>query len=264
MSRLQFFKIRFAISAAVLLFLCAVIRAFWYPGAYMDVSGAGKQVWVLVGVVIVAGPVLSTMVFRHGKKGLVMDIAILAIIELAVLGAATTLLYLRQPYFTVFAVDRFEAVSRQDVDDFDLAQQRFGHRPGHEPRLVFASLPEDPDRMQALIDETVLMGMPDIDRRPEFWSPYPSGVAAVRAASRPLSELAAAGSTHNRAVAGWLESSGRDSRNLRYLPLRGRAGDATLVIDAAIGYPVATIAVDPWVSASQNSEPSRDVEQTHE
>jgi hypothetical protein len=264
MSRLRFFQIRLALSAAVLLFVVGVIRALWYPGAYYDISGASKQVWILVAVAVVAGPVLTTAVFRPGKKGLAMDIGILAAVELAAVCAAAAVLYYRQPYFAVFAVDRFEAVSRQEIVDFEQAIQRFGRRPGHEPRLVFASLPQDPERMQALIDETVLMGMPDIDRRPEFWSAYPSGVAAVRAASHPLEQLANAGDGRRKRLVAWLDAAGHPAGALRYLPLRGKAGDAVVIIDAAIGYPVATLAIDPWTSAPEDGQPARDVEQTHE
>lgn len=264
MSRAHFFQVRLAISAAVLLFVYSAIRALWYPGAYYETAGASRQVWVLIAVVLVVGPVLSTLVYRPGKKGLATDLAVLAFVELAALGAAATLLFIRQPYFTVFAVDRFEAVSRQEVTNLAAARERFGDRPGHAPRLVFARLPEDPEHLQALIDETVLMGMPDIDRRPEFWWPYASGVGAVKAAGRPLPDLAAASADHAGVVAAWLRGRGRTAGEFLFLPLRGKAGDAALVIDAAIGYPVATIAVDPWVLAPEDREPPGDVEQAHQ
>ncbi|NIL93274.1 MAG: hypothetical protein GTO71_02270 [Woeseiaceae bacterium] len=241
----------------------SIIRAFWYPGAYYAISGVSKQVWVLVAVVFVVGPVLSTFVYRPGKKGLAMDLRILAGIELAALTVVAALLYLRQPYFTVFAIDRFEAVSRQGVVDFDAATAKFGTRPGHQPRLIFASLPEDPDRMQALIDETVLMGMADIDRRPEFWAPYASGIAAVKQAARPLADLMGADEERAKAVGAWLTSSGRSAGAFLYVPLRGKAADAVIVLDAAIGFPVGTIAVDPWLSTPQDGQPARDIEQTH-
>ena len=241
-----------------------MIRFFWYPGAYYAISGVSSQVWVLVAVVFVVGPILSTLVFRPGKKGLKMDLFILGAVEIAVIAAALAMMYLRQAYFTVFAIDRFEAIPRQEVVDFELARLQFGSRPGHEPRLVFASLPDDTERMQALIDETILMGMPDIDRRPEFWAPYPSGVALIKQEARPLEELIETASDESDRVAAWVEASERPISTFRFLPLRGKKGDAALVIDAAIGYPVATLAVDPWVSSPQDGEPAGDIEQAHE
>ena len=248
MPRARFFQVRLAVSAALLLLLVSVVRGLWYPGAYYDVSAVGSKLAILALVVFVAGPVLSTFVYRPGKKGLAMDLGILAGLELAAVVAAATVLYLRQPYFTVFAVDRFEAVSRQEVVDFEAARAQYGSRPGHEPRLVFASLPEDPDRMQALIDETVFMGMADIDRRPEFWSPYVSGINRVRQAARPLADLAMTDDDRGAAIANWLNANGRAVDRFLYLPLRGKAGDATIVLDAASGFPVATLPIVPWRS----------------
>jgi hypothetical protein len=264
MSRLNFFPIRLAISTALLLLAYSVIRLLWYPGAYFAISGVAGQVWMLVAVVLVVGPILSTLVFRPGKKGLKMDLWILGAIEVLAVAAALLIIYQRQPYFAVFAIDRFEAVSLPEVVDSDLARKEFGSRPGHEPRLIFASLPEDPERMQALIDETVLMGMPDIDRRPEFWAAYPAGVALVREAARPLEELIAAATEDAYEVSVWLESEDRSIHDYLFVPLRGRKGDAALIIDTMTGYPVASLAIDPWVSSTQDGEPPGDIEQTHE
>ena len=261
MSRPQFFLIRCAVSAALLLLVIAVLRTLWYPGAYYEVSGVAKQVWILVAVVLVAGPVLSTFVWVPGKAGLKMDLIILSALELLVLIVAATTLYLRQPYFTVFAVDRFETHSRYGVLDFDLARDRFGARPTHEPRLVVARLPEDLEERDQILEETLLQGMPDIGQRPEFWSPYVSGVAEVIAAARPLSDLLDSGGERARAVGAWLHSDGRDPGGYKYLPLSGKEHDAAVIIDRSIGFPVATIVVDPWVSASQDGEPASDIEQ---
>lgn len=255
---------RLALSAVLLLMVLAVIRLLWYPGAHFAISGVSSQLWILAAIVIVIGPILSTLVFRPGKKGLRMDLWILGGIEVAAIVIAMAVLFQRQPYFMVFAVDRFEAVPRHEVVDFELAKQRFGGRPGHEPRLVHAALPEDSKRMQDLIDETVFMGMPDIDRRPEFWSAYPTGVVLVKMAARPLEELVGKRQGRAGALTGWLERSGRPVQAFRFLPLRGKNSDAVVIIDALIGYPVATFAIDPWVSSSQDGEPPRDVEQTHQ
>lgn len=264
MSRIRFFPIRLAISAALLLLVYGVVRTVWYPGAYYGISGAAKQFWILAGVVFVTGPVLTTLVWRPGKKGMKFDLVALGGLELVVVLVAATVLYLRQPYFTVFAVDRFEALSRQEVVEFSRARTAFGSRPWREPRLVFASLPEDPERMQTLIDETIFGGMADIDRRPEFWAPYASGVASVKEAARPLSDLADFDEKRARAIKSWLSASDRPAGAFVFLPLRGKRGEATVVLDAAVGYPVATLAVDPWPSAPQDGEPSGDIEQAHE
>jgi len=245
MSRLQVFQWRLAGSGALLLLVFAVIRVFWYPGAYFGISGIQKQLWMLTGVMFVVGPVLSTLVYKPGKKGLAMDLGILAAIELAAVAVAVSILFQRQPYFAVFAVDRFVAVSRPEVVARPASFAEYGTRPGHEPRLIYAKLPEDPDVLSQLMDETLLQGMADIDRRPEFWEPYASGLAMIKSAARPLDDLLDSAAQHE-VVSDWLFDKADQPQDFVFLPLCGRAGDAVIVLHADTGFPVTTLAVDPW------------------
>lgn len=246
MTRLRVFQLRLLVSAALLLLVFGLVRQLWYPGAYFAISGADKQFLVLVAVAIVVGPALSAFVYKPGKKGLALDLGILAAIELLAVIAGGSLLFLRQPHFAVFAVDRFESVAQGEVKLASLQTALDTARPGHAPRLVYARLPEDPEVFSRLIDETVFYGMADIDRRPEFWEPYWNGIPVIKAAARPLTDLVQGNPQQRRAVATWLEANGSSASHYVYLPLRGRAGDAVIVLHADIGYPVATLGVDPW------------------
>jgi len=246
MSRLRLFQIRLAASAALLTVVFTLVHLLWYPGAYFTISGVSRHLWVVVGVVAVVGPVLSTFVYKPGKKGLVLDLVILAAAELAVLVAGSLLIFQGRPYFSVFAVDRFEAVALGEVSGSEVPEALLGRQADQQQRLIYAELPEDPERVSALIDETVLQGMADIDRRPEFWKPYSDGVATVKAAARPLEALLGRNDRRSDAVNKWLEKSGGSAQDYIVLPLRGRADDAIIILSADSGYPVGTLAVDPW------------------
>lgn len=246
MSRLRLFLTRLAASAALLLLVFTLVRLRWYPGAYFTISGVSTQLWILAGVVMVVGPILSTFVYKPAKKGLIMDLGILAAVELAAVIVAAAMLFQGRPYFAVFAVDRFEAVAWQDISGSDVPQDFLVGQPGQKQRLVYAELPEDPERMLALIDETVFQGMADIDRRPEFWKPYSDGIVTVKAAARPLEALLDRDDRRSVAVNKWLVKSGGSAQDYIVLPLRGRADDAIIILGADTGYPVATLAIDPW------------------
>jgi hypothetical protein len=246
MSRVRLFQIRLAASAALLLVVFTFVRLLWYPGAYFTISGVSRQLWVLAGVVAVVGPVLSTFVYKPGKKGLVLDLVILAALELGVLVAASLVIFQGRPYFSVFAVDRFEAVALGGVNGADVPEALLGRQSDQQQRLIYAALPEDPERLSKLIDETVFQGMTDIDRRPEFWKPYSDGVATVKAAARPLQALLGRNDRRATAVNKWLLKSGGSAQDFIVLPLRGRADDAIIILSADSGYPVGTLAVDPW------------------
>ena len=246
MTKFRVFLIRLAPTVALLLSVFALVRLLWYPGAYFSIGGTGKLMLVLAAVVLIVGPGLSALVYKPGKKGLVTDLAILAGVELLAFVIATSVMYARQPYFSVFAVDRFEAVALREVDTAKISNSEFNSRPGHEPRLVFAELPTDGETFSRLLDETVFEGKNDIDRRPEFWKPYSAGIATVLSSASPLASLLAGDDQRSREVQRWLRKQNGDRNDYVYLPLRGRAGDATIILHADVGYPVATLNVDPW------------------
>lgn len=260
MSRPRLFLLRLAATAALLLLAFSVVRWLWYPGAYFGISGVGRHLLVLAAVGVVIGPALSAFVYKPGKKHLALDLGVLAAVEVAAVLAAMTVLYVRQPHFSVFAVDRFEAVALREVDRTAFADTSLRSRPGHEPRLVYAEMPTDPDALSRLIDETLMQGEPDIDRRPEYWRPYAQGVAHVRDAALPFAVLLAGDERSARKAARWLQGSGFEARELIYLPLRGRLRDAATILHADTGFPVATLDIDPWRSAPQDNEPAGDVE----
>ncbi len=246
MTRARVFRIRLAATAFVLLPAVAVVRFLWYPGGYFAISGVSGLLLVLVAVVVVLGPGLSSFVYKPQKPGLRFDLIVIACAEIAVLGWALSEIHDRRPAFTVFAVDRFEVVARSEVDLTPLADSSLVTRPGHAPRLIFAELPSDPDAMNQLIDDTVFLGKADIDRRPEFWRPYAQGVATVKARARPLSLFLKLSDDLAGPVRRWLARRNANASDYVYLPIRARGGDATMIVHADVGYPVGIVAVDPW------------------
>ena len=246
MTRWGVFRWRLAASAAVLLPVVAVVLTLWYPGGYAALAGVYGLLLVLVAASLVVGAGLTTLMYRPGKRGLWIDIVVLAVVELAAIGWAVHEIHARRPEFTVFAVDRFEVVTGREVDKQSVLSAGIELRPAHAPRLVFAQLPSDPDARSRLIDETVFEGKPDIDRRPEFWHPYATGVSSILARARPLMALRDQDGVRQAAVANWLEDTAADASDFVVVPIRGQRGDAAMVLHARTGYPVGIIDVDPW------------------
>lgn len=246
MTRASVFWLRLAVTASLLILVFGLLRMLWYPEAYFELFGVAKLFLMLAFVTLIMGPGLTTLLFRPGKKGLVFDIVVIAIAEVAVFTWAVIELNDRKPVFAVFAVDRFESVRANEVDLEQLRYPELAGRPGHAPRLVYAQLPEDPDAMSRLIDETVFLGMADIDRRPEFWKPYAQGVREIRGAAQPLTELLVRADSRAAEIQQWLDAQRLTAADYLYLPVRGSRADGTMVLHGDIGYPVAVLGVDPW------------------
>jgi len=246
MTRRKVFLLRLGATASLLSLVFGLVRLLWYPGAYFAIFGVAKLLLVLVAVTLIVGPALSTFVYKPGKKGLRTDLGLLAALELVTVAVAVSIIYVRQPFFTVFAVDRFEAVSSAEIDMAQIGHDVIRTRPGREPRLVYAELPQDPEVFSKLIDETVFEGKADIDRRPEFWRPYTAGIPVIKAAAKPLVTLLDGDERRAARVHRWLSRQKGSPENYVYLPLRGKTGDAAMILHADVGYPVDILEVDPW------------------
>ncbi len=245
MTRMRVFQWRFAATACVLLLAVTIVRLLWYPSVYFSIAGVAKLVLILVAINMIIGPGLSAFVYKPGKSSLALDFSILAVIEVVALVLAMSAIYARRPFYTVYAVDRFEVVTQNEVDAAQIGYPRLRIRPGFEPRLVYAQMPQG-EALQQLIDETVFEGKKDIERRPEFWKPYTAGIPTLKAAAKPLENLLSGDADRAGHVQRWMSQQGGSLRDFLYLPLRGKSGDAAMILHADIGYPVDIIDVDPW------------------
>lgn len=245
-SKLQAFLIHLTGSAVVVGTLCAVIFFVWYPAPYFAAKGASGVLLVLIGVDLILGPTLTLILFRPRKPGLVFDLSVILTIQLAALVYGTTALYQERPYYLVFAVDRLEILAYKDVDSSMIEYEELRRKPFIGPILAVASLPEGQDEFQRLLEETAFEGKPDIERRPEFWSPYANRSDDVIARAKSLAELLERYPETRTEISKLTESLDAEIDDLAYIPLVGRETSFAFVIDAETATPIDIIDVDPW------------------
>lgn len=235
-------------SAAVVGLVCLLIFFVWYPQPYFEIAGAWSVLQVLIGVDLVVGPVMTLILYRPGKKGLIMDLAIIAVIQLSALVYGVSVIYQERPYYLVFAVDRFEVLSRSEVDNTLVDNSALGNKPFGSPLMAVALFPDDAkERQQLLFD--VIQGKPDLERRPEHWHNYLEKKSVVIERAMPLQEFL----NTNPAAQTLVASAGSDPANrdvLRAIPVTGKKGAFTMLIDARSGKPSGMLNIDPWESAA--------------
>jgi hypothetical protein len=229
---------------------CALIFFLWYPHPYFLAAGAWQVLRVLIGVDLVLGPLLTAVVFKPGKRGLKFDLAVIALVQVAAFVYGVTTIYVGRPYFTVFAVDRFYVLTRGDIvrDELDRHERDdWLRKSARGPLLLAAERPSDPAAAQHLLDETVFNGKPDIERRPDYWTPYAKGAAQVAARARPLAELKLGRPQAVAAIAALPARLGIPEERLGFLPLIARNRDLSFIVDMTSGAPLEVLDVDPWL-----------------
>jgi len=244
--KIKAFSIHLVISAAVVGIVFVLIFFLWYPKPFFEANGAWIVLRILIGVDLIMGPLLTLIVYKKGKKGLILDLCLIAAIQLTALTYGTSVIYGARPYYLVFTVDRFEIVGKEEIDANKIVYPQLKIKPNKGPIMVFTELPQDVEKARKLMFETVVGGAPDIERRPEFYQPYLPNVGKVFNKAKNISELVEMDENNKKEIDKFLASYPNKIDDLLFLPLVGRNHSLALVIDKTTGMPIGGISVDPW------------------
>ena len=153
----------------------ALFRFVWYPDALFTLAGAGKLLFLVVGIDVVLGPLLTLIVFNPRKKSLIWDLAVILAVQIGALGYGVWVMAQSRPVFLVAVIDRLEVVSANELPDpiSTSAANEFRQLPWGGPRLVGVIKPDDPQkRLEIALSATA--GGRDLDRLPEYYVEFES------------------------------------------------------------------------------------------
>lgn len=246
--RLQWAIGHFLISALILLLIGGLIFFVWYPHPYRVLSG-GLSLFVLVASVdVVLGPVCTFAVASARKtlKELRMDVALIALVQLAALAYGAWTVFQARPVHLSFEVDRLRVVHAVDVDPGMLARSapEFRHLPvwGPQPVAVRPFVSES-EKMEVTM--AALQGV-DIGARADLWVSYDSQVAAIRSASLPVKTLLDSKPQQAAVIEEALTSAGLKADDARYLPVVSRQAAWTAILSPQNGRPLRFLPIDPF------------------
>jgi hypothetical protein len=231
----------------VLAVIASVVVFAWYPYPFWQFGKSGKFALSLIIAAGFAGPALTWVVYKKGKRGLMFDLWVIAIVQLAAITWGTLAIYQSRPFWMVHTVDRFEVLSMRDVDPAWVTDPKFLDKPFVGPLLLFANMPADPVGYQKLLREIMFEGMPDIQFRPEFWSLYSEGKETALQKSRPLVSLRDARPDSSGVIDKVVKNHGGDITLLKFVPVLQKDGEFSAILDAQSGDVIDTLMIDPWI-----------------
>jgi hypothetical protein len=224
-----------AIAAGVI----TVMLGVWYPGPLFEAAGGTGLLYILVGVDVILGPLLTLIVFKSGKRGMKFDLAAIGLVQVAALIYGCTIVYLARPAFIVFVKDRFELATAVELDPGELAVAKypqFRSPPWTGPLLAAADLPTDPAERKKMID-AALAGL-DLQNFPRYYVPYAERAKEVLAKADTVARLRATEPAIGKVVDAYLASSGTKEADVRCLLLRTRFAWIAVLVDPKTAQPV--------------------------
>jgi|SRR5208282_3260590 len=245
MSRWKASGIHLLLSAAIAGAMLAFMLTVWYPWPLFEAAGGDHLIFILVGVDATLGPLITLIIFKSGKKGLKLELAIIVLLQFTALSYGIHTVYLARPVYLVFTIDRFDLVTAANLDPEDLAKvalTEFKHPSWGRPCYIAAIPPRDPvERFKIL--KTALAGK-DLQLYPQYYVPYEQPEA--QSALKHAKDLDIILKRDPEEVQNYLKSAGRAPESVKFLPLRARQRDGAVLLDAVSGLPLEIILVNPW------------------
>jgi hypothetical protein len=242
LTRVRAGLIHLSVSALVALIAVGIVFLLWYPQPLHRAVGVTEIFFIVLGVDVVIGPLLTTVVYKQGKKSLRFDLATIAALQLAAFAYGMWTVAEGRPAWLVFSADRFDLVQAYEVDQRKLSEAKPEYRTvsWSGPRWVFAHRPDSAEQRQTILFEAMMAGV-DMPHRPELYQPLEAGAAGIRERALPLDELAryntqADVDTVRRR---WPEANA-------YLPMMARVRPMTVLIEKSSARVIAVVDLTPW------------------
>jgi hypothetical protein len=246
-ARIRAAVIHAAISTACVSAMAALVFLLWYPGALSELSGSGRLFWIIAGVDLALGPLLTAVVFNVQKKRaeLALDVGCIAALQVLALAYGVWVMAAARPVHVVFEVDLFRVVTVNEVIEARLPQAPGGLRtlPWTGPQTIGVLKPTE----AAAQFESMMLGTQGVHlaQLPSYWVPYERVVDQVQQRAQPLAALNTRDAEGKKVLAQALAKAGLNEQTARWLPLVSARASWVALIDPQ-GRWVGSAAIDSF------------------
>lgn len=244
LTRFQAAAIHLTISALIGVGILLLMLSLWYPPPLFAAMGGRELILMLGGVDIALGPLLTLIVYAHGKKSLRFDLAVIATLQLAALAYGVHAMYWGRPAFIAFVEKRLAVVSAAELEDEALTKARpeFRILSKTGPVLVAVDPPTDPKEQS----DVLFAGLAGLGAQhlPQYYVPYSSRQETIIATVRPLHQAKNLTEQEKTTLNDAIKRSGRTAPDLGFLPVTTRREVLTALVDARTGELVALVPIN--------------------
>lgn len=213
--------------------LLLLITQVWYPGFLFETDGGWQGLRIVILVDLVLGPLLTFVVFRRGKKGLTLDLTLIALMQLTALLGGGWIVHDERPIALVFHEGRIYSVNADDYRDAGVPVPELDAFPARPPDYVVLVPPEDP-----LAQSTVRTAY--IQRRQFLYTHVPwmrkrhDQLEQVLASASDLEDLGRSDEERS-VIEGWLRARDTGAEAFVFVPYSSRFEVVYLAVDRATG-----------------------------
>ena len=242
-NRFYAFLIHLLLSGLVAVATVTLVFFVWYPEPLDKAIGVTDIFLLVLAVDITMGPIMTFVVYQKGKPSLKFDLFVIVVMQVAALTYGMSTVFAGRPAFIVFNKDRFDTVRPIDMDTAstekaELAGNKNAQVSWFHPRWVAAVESTDRKRAEEILFSAVDGGA-DWPQLPELFVPLEQVKKRMLEKAKPLSAL-----SHLNKNDPALSNLQLD--HIKFLPLRSKVRDMTVLIDGDSAAVIKIIDIDPW------------------
>ncbi|MBK7211670.1 MAG: hypothetical protein IPH99_15240 [Xanthomonadales bacterium] len=247
MSRWKAASIHLSISIAVGLLVFALLFLVWFPQPYFNAAGGQHLILVLLGVDLVLGPMLTLILFKSGKNGMLFDLCMIGLMQSAALVYGMHVITQSRPVFVVAVVDRFNVITPADLDPSDLAE---GTKPEFRslswtgPRIIAAQLPQSGEERTHLMFQGP--GGKDVQNYPKYYVDYREEAQNLLMRAKPITSLRSAHPDAMPILDQWFADHLHTESEVVWMPVVTRNSGFTMLLDKRTGEVLDALPIYAW------------------
>ncbi len=199
--RIRAALIHFSISIFFVSIIAILMLFIWYPSPLFQIVGGIKIIYLLAGVDVVLGPLLTLIVFNTKKppsrwsiKGfrwnLKCDMSLIVLMQTAALCYGVYAMYTARPVYVTFKRDRFEVVTATmllEESQYSATRPEFESLPHFGIVYAGAKDPTDEKELSDLKFSKLLGG--DIHAILKYYNPYSESKNEIIKQAKPITSL---------------------------------------------------------------------------
>lgn len=189
------FRIKYFLSHLFISLLIAGISLFlifqiWYPNPLHTALGVGQVVWLMLGIDVVLGPLLTLVIAKQGKKSLKMDLVVIGLVQLLALAYGLYSIDKGRPAAIAFDVNRFELVQKnmvQGADSYAIIKD-YKNTQSQSIPIVSVRPAKDSEELEVRIQQELEMGVSS-SANPQLYEPLEKNMDIVIGKMKPIADL---------------------------------------------------------------------------
>ncbi|MFK8076299.1 MAG: hypothetical protein AB8B84_06915 [Granulosicoccus sp.] len=135
------FSIHLALSLLIFSSLVFMMVLYWFPGELFFIDGGWQGLKLVAMVDLVLGPALTLLLYKPGKPKLVLDMSLIAVIQIAALGYGFYTTYQQRTVALVYAERGFNTVSARDNLEANAQLRQLDINPQPIPAVTLLNVP---------------------------------------------------------------------------------------------------------------------------